>query len=173
MAQLFIGQLILASFNFAPKGFSTCNGQLLAINSNQALFSLLGTTYGGNGVQTFALPNLQGRTPIGYSSAGGGGGVVLGQQGGTETHTLISSEVPQHTHQLEGTTTGANNSNPVGNVFGTTGGGLSFYTAASGLGSMNAASIGNYGGSIPHENRQPYLVMNWCIALTGIFPTRN
>ena len=169
MAELFIGQLILASFNYPPKGFATCNGQLLPINQYQALFSLIGTYYGGNGVQNFALPNLQGRTPIGYGTSGS---PALGQVGGEETHTLISSEVPSHTHQLEGTSMAASSPSPVGNVFGTTST-VSCYTAAAGLQPMNGTSIANYGGSQPHENRQPYLVMNWCIALSGIFPSRN
>lgn len=169
MAQLFLGQLILASFNYPPKGFAMSNGQLLPINQNAALFSLLGTTYGGNGTTTFALPNLQGRTPMGYSTAGS---PILGQLGGEETHTLLSGEVPQHTHQLEGTSNPAGSASPIGNVFGTTSS-VSCYTAASGLQPMNGASIAVYGGSQPHENRQPYLVMNWCIALVGIFPSRN
>ena len=170
MSEPFLGQLMLVSFNFAPKGFAMCNGQLLPINQDQALFSLLGTTYGGNGVQTFGLPNLQGRTPIGYAS---NGSVALGQVSGEESHTLLLNEVPSHTHQLQGTTTAASTPNPVGNVFGTTAGNLLSYAGASGLQAMNQASIGNNGGSQPHENRQPFLVMNWCIALQGIFPSRS
>jgi microcystin-dependent protein len=169
MAQLFLGQLILASFNFAPKGFATCNGQILAINQNQALFSLLGTTYGGNGTQNFALPNLQGRTPIGYGVVSGS--PVLGETGGEEMHTLRTTEVPSHTHQLEGTSAAAGTGIPVGAVFGTSS--VSAYIAPANPQPMNPASIATYGGSQPHENRQPYLVMNWCICLSGIFPSRN
>jgi microcystin-dependent protein len=168
MSTPFFGQLLLASWNFAPKGYALCNGQLLPINQNQALFSLLGTTYGGNGVQTFGLPNLQGRTPIGYSA-----GIVIGQTAGEDAHTLVAAEVPTHTHALQATTTGAASTSPGGNLLAATAGAATLYTGASGLGAMNAATISNAGGSQPHENRQPFLVMTWCIALTGIFPSRN
>lgn len=168
MSTPFIGQLLLASFNFAPKGFIVANGQLMAINQNQALFSLFGTTYGGDGRTTFGLPNLQGRTPIGYS-----GQFSQGQLGGEETHTLTQVEVPPHSHQLQGTLAPANTANPAGNVFGATAGNLTLYGGAANLQLLVPATISNYGGSQPHENRQPFLVMTWCIALTGIFPSRN
>jgi len=168
MSEPFLAQLMLASFNFAPKGFATCNGQLLAINSNQALFSLLGTTYGGDGRTTFGLPNLQGRTPVGQGS-----GIVLGQTAGQETHTLIQGEVPQHFHQLTGSGAAASSGNPSGSIFASTSGNTTPYASASGLVPLNPQSISTYGGSQPHENRQPYLVMTWCIALQGIFPSRN
>ena len=168
MSQPFIGQLMLASFNFAPRNWALCNGQLQAINSNQALFSLLGTTYGGDGQRTFGLPNLQGRTPVGQ-----GNGIVLGQTAGQETHTLTQSEVPQHFHQLTGSGASANSGNPGGGIFSTTSGNTTPYASASSLVALNAQSIPNFGSSQAHENRQPYLVMNWCIALQGIFPSRN
>jgi microcystin-dependent protein len=167
MSQPFVGQLLLASFNFAPKGFAQCNGQLMAINQNQALFSLLGTTYGGDGRVNFGLPNLQGRTPV-----GAGNGIVLGQVGGEDAHTLNQNEVPPHTHQLMGTLATATTDSPNGALAAATTS-LTPYTSASGLVQMNPASISTVGSSQPHENRQPFLVMNWCIALQGIFPSQN
>jgi microcystin-dependent protein len=161
----YLGQLMLASWSYTTKGWAMCNGQLLPINQNQALFALLGTTYGGNGIQNFALPNLQGRTPIGF-----GNGTVLGQVGGEEFHTLLPSEVPIHTHALMAGP-GANLTKPGAALVA--GGGASLFTGAANLVPLNAATLGNTGGSLPHENRQPYLVMNWCIALSGIFPTQN
>jgi len=161
----FIGQLLLASWNYAPRGFTMCNGQLLPINQNQALFSLLGTTYGGDGMTTFALPNLQGRAPIGF-----GEGIVQGQAGGEESHTLSQAEVPPHIHSLNAYAT-ADTDVPATALLA--GGGAAVYTAAANLTPMNAGTISTVGGSQAHENRQPFLVMNWCIALQGIFPTRN
>jgi microcystin-dependent protein len=168
MSTPYLGQLLLASFNYAPKGYAMCNGQLMAINQNQALFSLLGTTYGGNGIQNFGLPNLQGRTPL-----GAGSGIVLGQSGGQDAHTLVAAEVPSHVHALQATTTAATASTPGGNLLANTSGAATLYAVASALAPMNAATIANAGGSQPHENRQPFLAMNWCIALAGIFPSQN
>jgi microcystin-dependent protein len=167
MSTPYLAQLMLVSFSFAPKGFATCNGQVLPINQNQALFSLLGTTFGGNGVTTFNLPNLQGRTPVGFN-----GGFALGQVGGEEIHTLTAAEVPAHTHQLQGVSGAANSANPAGNLFAASPGSNTPYSP-SGAVAMKAGSLSNYGGSQPHENHQPYLVMNWVIALQGIFPSRN
>jgi microcystin-dependent protein len=161
----FLGQLMLASWNYTTTGWAMCNGQILGINSNQALFSLLGTTYGGNGIQNFALPNLQGRTPVGF-----GNGFALGQVAGEEVHFLLPNEVPAHTHPLMAGP-GANLTKPAGALVA--GGGASLFTAASNPVALNAQSLGNSGGSQPHENRQPFLVMNWCIALSGIFPSQN
>ena len=165
MSQPYIGQLLLAAFNFAPRNYALCNGQSMAISQNQALFALLGTTYGGNGQTTFALPNLQGRTPVGV-----GNSIVNGQIAGEESHTLLSTEVPTHTHTLMAGT-GANSPKPVGSILAS--GGASFYTGAASLTAMDLATLASQGGSQSHENRQPFLVMNWCIALTGIFPSRN
>jgi microcystin-dependent protein len=166
MSTPYVGQLLLAAFNFAPKGYALCNGQTMAINQNTALFSLLGTTYGGNGIQTFALPNLQGRTPVGVGS-----GINYGELAGEDSHTLISAEAPTHTHQLQANVTGASAAKPEGSILA--GGGANFYTSAASLVAMNQATLPSVGGSQAHENRQPFLVMTWCIALTGIFPTRN
>ena len=161
----FLGQLMLASWNYTTQGWAMCNGQLMAINQYQALFSLLGTTYGGNGIQTFALPNLQGRTPVGF-----GNSIQLGQVGGEEFHTLSAAEVPGHTHPLQAAA-GANLTKPAGALVA--GGGASVFGVFANQAALNAGTLGNSGGSQPHENRQPYLVMNWCIALTGIFPSQN
>jgi microcystin-dependent protein len=170
MSTPFVGQLLLASFNFAPKGYALCNGQTLAIGANQALFSLLGTTFGGNGVNNFQLPNLQGRTPVGFDN----GVIGYGEIGGVDAVTLLPANVPSHVHQLSGTSSGATVPVAAGNIFGTTTGNLTVYAAQSGaVVTMDPATISSQGGSQPHENRQPYLVMTWCIALSGIFPTRS
>lgn len=166
MSEQFVGQLMLASFNFAPKGWVFSNGQLLPINQNQALFSLLGTQYGGNGVQNFALPNLQGRTPV-----GNGNGFTIGQIGGQDIHTLTISEVPNHTHTISAAPSGANLDKPAGALLA--GGGAAIYTGAGNSAGLNQGTLSIAGGSQPHENRQPYLVMSWCIALIGVFPTQN
>jgi len=166
MSEPYVGQLLLAGFNFAPKNYAFCNGQTMAINQNQALFSLLGTTYGGNGVQTFSLPNLQGRAPVGV-----GNSINYGEVGGEETHTLISSEVPIHTHPLMAGPTATLPKPPAGATLG--GAGASIYIAAVNPTALNSSTLASYGSGQPHENRQPFLVMNWCIALYGIFPTRS
>ena len=142
-----------------------CNGQILPINANQALFALLGTTYGGDGIRTFALPNLQGRAPVGF-----GNGIALGQVGGEEFHTLLPNEVPSHTHPLMAAAA-ANLTKPAGALVAS--GGENLFTGASNLVALSAQTLANTGGGQPHENRQPFLVMNWCIALQGIFPSQN
>jgi len=157
----------LISWNYAPKGWSFCNGQTLAINQNQASFSLLGTMYGGNGQTTFQLPNLQGRTPIHF-----GNGFTQGQVGGETTHTLSASEMPQHTHAVSGVNAQANSNNPAGHLLADTGQGITVYGNAAPT-TLAPGTVTNAGGSQPHENEQPYLVMNWIIALQGIFPSRN
>jgi microcystin-dependent protein len=166
MASPFIGQLMLASWSYAAKGWALSNGQLLPINQNQALFSLLGTYYGGDGRTTFALPNLQGRIPIGT-----GNGYSIGNPGGEAAHTLTAAEVPTHSHTVNAAGTGANSTSPGGALLG--GGGGAAFVAPNSLAAMNSSVISPFGGSQPHENRQPFLVMNWCIALQGIFPSQN
>jgi microcystin-dependent protein len=166
----FLGSLQAFPFGFAPKGWAQCNGQILPIAQNQALFSLLGTTYGGNGVTTFALPNLQGRVPV---MAGGAAAIALGAVGGEETHTLVIQEVPAHQHRAQAVTSAANQGSAAAHLLATTAGAATVYGAFASSGNMNGASIGPFGGSQAHENRQPYLVLNWCIALVGIFPSRN
>jgi microcystin-dependent protein len=165
MSEPFLGEIRVFSFNFAPRGWALCNGQLLPINQNQALFSILGTTYGGDGRTTFALPNLQGRTPIHF-----GGGFVLGQNGGEESHTLSLSEMPTHTHGGLGSGNAADQQTPAGSVWAVT---PSNAYSSNLNGSMSAAAVGPVGGSQPHQNLSPYSVLNFCIALQGIFPSRN
>ncbi len=168
MSQAYLGELKLVSFGFAPKGWAQCDGQLLPINQNQAIFSLLGTTFGGNGQTTFALPDLRGRTPI-----MSGNGFTLGDKAGEENHTLAITEIPAHSHQLKATTDAANAIKPGGHLLATTTGNLTVYaTNVSNLTPM-APSMPVVGGSQPHANQQPFLVMNWIIALQGIFPSRN
>ena len=164
MAQPFLAEIRIFSFGFAPKGWAMCNGQLLPINQNQALFSLLGTTYGGDGRTTFALPNLQGRVPVHV-----GNGILLGQSGGESAHTLSTSEMPAHTHLPAGSSTPANLGVPTGNVWAT---GNAAYNPTANT-TMNPASIQPVGSSQPHENLSPYLTLNFCIALQGIFPSRS
>ncbi len=170
MSQPFLGQLSLFPFGFAPRGWAICQGQILPINQNQALFSLLGTVYGGNGQTTFGLPDLQGRAPVSI-----GNGIVLGEKAGEENHTLTIAEVPGHTHTINATTSAVNAPSPAASLLGQTGAGIKPYKQNStNINSpLNAATIKPFGGSLPHENRSPYLVLNWCIALSGIFPSQT
>jgi microcystin-dependent protein len=165
MADPFLSEIRIFSFNFAPRGWAFCNGATLAINQNQALFALLGTTYGGNGTTNFQLPNLQTRVPIHV-----GNGFALGQAGGEQTHTLSQLELPGHTHTASGTSDNGDTVSPGGNLLGAS---TDLYGPATGLTSLAPASVANAGGSQPHENMQPYLVLNFCIALQGIFPSQN
>jgi microcystin-dependent protein len=165
MSEQYLSEIRIMSFNFPPQGWALCNGQILPINQNQALFSLLGTTYGGNGQTTFALPNLQGRTPI-YV----GQGHVLGEAGGEQAHTLTASELPSHVHTLNASTTAAELNVPTGAYLGTVN---NAYTAAANLVAMSAQETASPGSPQPHQNMQPYLTLNFCIALQGIFPSRN
>jgi len=163
----FLGEIRMVSFNYAPRGWALCNGQLLPINQNQALFSLLGTTFGGDGRVNFALPDLRGRVPI-----HAGGGHTLGERAGEEAHTLSIAEVPTHQHVLNASTSDANSPSPTGNVFAKSGGNQ-FYGPASNLVSLIPGTVANVGGSQAHLNMQPFLTINFCIALTGIFPSQN
>ena len=166
MSTPFIGEIRMIAFNYATKGFALANGQSLSINQNQALFSLLGTTYGGNGQTTFQLPNLQGRSAMHV-----GTGFTLGQTGGEATHTLTLSEMPSHTHTAYVSTTGGLHP-AAGNLPGN--GGQALYDpTATGNAAMAAGVIGNAGSGMAHENRMPYLTVNFIIALVGIFPSRS
>lgn len=165
MSTPFLGELKWVSFNFAPKGWAQCNGQFLPINQNQALFALFGTTYGGNGQTTFALPDMRSRIAVGQGSQ-----FNLGQKGGEEFHTVSQQEMPAHNHFV-----GASNANgavnvPNGNLFGQF---LNGYRSFDQPASLLPATISNTGGSQPHENRQPFLVLMCIVALQGIFPSQN
>ncbi len=166
MSEPFLSEIKIVSFNFAPKGWALCNGQLLPINQNQALFSLLGTTYGGDGRVNFGLPDLRGRAPVHF-----GNSITLGERGGEEAHTLIMSEMAAHAHVPNGNagamdvgaavnaTWGSNAANP--------------YSSVAPDVAMNPSCILNTGGSQPHTNLQPFLVLNYIIALQGVFPSQN
>jgi len=165
MSQPFMAEIKIISWNYPPKGWAFCNGQLLPINQNQALFSILGTTYGGDGRTTFALPDFRGRAPIHV-----GDSFTLGQRGGEEAHTVNMGEMPQHTHQVNATTTPGSVNLPTGNFLANSN--VSPYRTTANT-NFNPAMMSNTGGSQPHENRQPFLVLNFIIALQGIFPSRN
>jgi microcystin-dependent protein len=165
MSTPYLGEIRVFAFSFAPTGWLPCSGQTLAISQYAALFAILGTTYGGNGTSTFQLPNLQGRMPVHF-----GNGFLLGQVGGEATHTLITSEMPQHTHQVYASSTLANVGVPTGNLWAT---GNAAYNPGPTNTFMNPACIPNAGGSQPHDNMSPYLVLNFCIAISGIFPTSS
>jgi microcystin-dependent protein len=165
LAEPFLAEIRIMSFAFAPKGWAMCNGQLLPINQNQALFALLGTTFGGNGQTNFALPDLQGRVPI-----HNGSGHTLGEKGGEQSHTLSSSELPQHTHTMNGSSTNADLVSPTDNVVAQS---SQLYGPPAQLTTLDASCNGNQGGSQPHPNMQPFLGLSFCIALQGIFPSQN
>jgi microcystin-dependent protein len=166
MAGQFIGEIRLMAFNFPPKDWAFCNGQLLPINQNQALFSLLGTTYGGDGRVTFALPNLRGRVPIHFGNAHS-----LGEAAGSESVTITQQTMPQHVHSVLASTAATGGSaNPTNKFLG---GGNNVYRGGNPTTTLNPAAVANAGGSQPHENRAPFLVLNFCIALIGDFPSRN
>jgi microcystin-dependent protein len=187
---VFVGQILVFPFNFAPKGFAQCQGQLLPISLNTALFSLLGTTYGGNGKTTFALPDLRGRVPLKFGQGPGLTAYSLGETGGFEAVTLAVNQLPQHAHTLDvsgltatmrGSATTANQGTPVGNVPGVDAGQPVTYSNAGPNVNMHAGSVlmggvlaaANAGGGQSHDNRQPSLVLNYCIALQGVFPARS
>ena len=160
--------------NFAPRGYAFCNGQLLSISQNTALFSILGTTYGGNGTTNFALPNLQGRVPIHFGNGAGLSPYVLGQQAGTEGVTLNSSQMPIHNHLVNSVGNGGNQASPVGGLPAVESTGTSLnYSNAAATGQMSPTTIANAGGNLPFTVIQPYLAINFIIALQGIFPSRN
>jgi len=165
MAEPFLSEIRIMSFVFAPKGWALCNGQLLPINQNQGLFSLLGTTFGGDGRVNFALPDLRGRTPIHVGS-----GHTLGERGGEQAHTLSISEIPTHTHVLKGTSNAAVNAPANTTVLGKSAP-QPAYGGPTNLQAMAPTSIANVGGSQAHLNMQPFLTLSFCIALQGIFPS--
>ncbi|WP_460832188.1 phage tail protein [Lysobacter humi (ex Lee et al. 2017)] len=179
MSTPFLAQVLLVPFQFAPRGYASCNGQLLPINQNQALFSLLGTQYGGNGQTNFALPDMRGRTPMSYSSsvdAGWNGSIAtIGERAGAESVTLAPGQVPSHAHAMQGTTAAGTSRLPGGRVPATsvsTGTAVPVYGTGPAVGLTGVGTTGPATAQ-PHVNMQPYTVLNFCIALQGIFPSRN
>jgi microcystin-dependent protein len=169
MSDPYIGQIMLASFGYAPKYWAQCNGATMPISQYQALFSLLGTYYGGDGVTTFKLPDLRSRTPIGISNT-----LPIGQAGGVENVTLLATQIPQHVHGAGYATQNGSGRNPTNALYGDTGASAPIYAAASGAQvPLNQATVGNTSANQPHPNLQPYSVLNFCIALSGIYPSRN
>jgi len=167
MSEPFLGEIKLMSFNFPPKGWAFCNGQTLPINQNQALFSLLGTMYGGNGQTTFNLPNLRGQVPIHM-----GAGFTQGEKAGESAHTITMTEMAQHFHFAQGSAAASGNvATPGGALLGTSG--INIYAEPANFLACAPAEITNFGGSQAHTNLMPYLVLNFCIALQGIFPSQN
>jgi microcystin-dependent protein len=172
MSEPFVGEIRMFGFSFAPQGWAQCNGQLLPINQNQALFSLLGTTYGGDGRITFALPDMRSRVPVGQGQGAGLSSYAEGQAGGAETMTLTAAQMPGHAHPVKASSSAASSDQPEGRALARSASYI--YTAKPGTSTvMNADMLGEAGGSQPHGNIQPYLAMNFCIALNGIFPPRN
>lgn len=171
MSQPFLAEIRIFTGNFAPRGWAFCQGQILSIAQNTALFSLLGTTYGGNGQTTFALPNLAGRVPVGTGTGPGLSTKTLGEAAGAETVTLLATQMPAHTHQLRGSS-GAPTTNSPSNALLPTATSRVYNTGSADTG-MNAAAVAIQGGSQPHENMQPYLAVNYIIATQGIYPSRN
>jgi len=164
MSEPFLAEIKIASFDFAPKGWAQCNGQLLPINENQALFSLLGTVYGGDGRVNFGLPDLRGRVPVHMGS-----GIVLGERGGEENHTLSISELPSHTHPVKASPSAPDQGSPSGNLWASA---ASSYAGSANT-TMNPANVLSQGGSQAHLNMSPFLVLSFIIALQGIFPSQN
>lgn len=174
MSDQFVAEIRLVGFNFAPVGWALAAGQILPISQYTAVFSLVGTYYGGNGTSNFALPNLQGNVAIGQGQAPGLSSYVIGETGGSSTVTLLASEVPVHTHTFLADATLANQTSPTGNSFARTEGSNSIYAPSGGTkAQLNTAFISTYGGNQPHNNMMPYLTLNWVIALQGIFPSRS
>jgi microcystin-dependent protein len=174
MADPYLGSIILVGFTFAPRGWATCSGQLLPISQNDALFSLLGTTYGGDGQSTFALPDMRGRAPIHFGSGAGLSTRVQGETSGVESVTLTVGQIPTHTHPLNVNNSGATLGTPNGNFLAAKNRADPGFAATSDGSVLNSAAVSpSTGGSQSHSNLQPYLVMNYVIALEGIFPSRN
>jgi microcystin-dependent protein len=165
MPEPFLGEIRLMSFNYAPKGWAMCNGQLLPINQNQPLFALLGTAYGGDGRTNFALPDLRGRTPIHL-----GAGRQVGHTGGEQAHTVSLAEMPTHVHFEQASGSNADVAVPAGNILASASG---LYAPAAGVTTLEPSTVGNVGGSQAHLNMQPFLTLTFAIALQGIFPSQN
>ena len=172
MSEPFLAEIRIVGFNFAPRGWAFCDGQILPINQNQSLYSLLGTTYGGDGRTSFALPDMRGRTPIHVGSSNGTE-YREGNKGGEETHTLSTAEMPAHRHDFRGTSSNANSNVPTGHTFARSAVAIYAALTAGREAPMRSDMITPAGGGQPHENMQPYIALNFCIALQGLFPSRN
>lgn len=181
--EVYLGSIQPFAFQFAPRGWAFCNGQLLPVQQNSALFALIGTTYGGNGQQTFGVPNLNGRTALGQGASTAGGTFVMGEMAGVESETLIQSQMPMHNHGLMGTTAAATSATPASNLMLAAANGsdptsgdavnVQIYGPAPGAAMLAPQSINPAGGSMPFSIMQPFLVINYCIATSGIYPSRN
>lgn len=172
MSEPFLGEIRMFGFNFAPIGWAQCNGQVLPISQNTALFSLLGTFYGGNGTSNFALPDLRSRVAVHEGQGTGLAQYVIGQRGGVENVTLLGTQLPAHSHSVNASSATAVEARPAGAVLAHAGASV-YASAPDGATVMNSGMISNTGGNQPHPNVQPYLTVNFCIALQGIFPSRN
>lgn len=171
MSEPFLAEVRIVGFNFAPRGWAFCDGQILPINQNQSLYSLLGTTYGGDGRTTFALPDLRGRVPIHVGRSDGGQHHSEGQKSGEETHTLSANEMPNHDHLAKASANDGGTPVPTGGVLSQTPSRI--YNDPTNLVELRAGTVTNVGGGQAHDNMQPYLALNFCIALRGLFPSRN
>jgi microcystin-dependent protein len=171
MAQPYIGEIRMFAGNFAPAGWLFCDGQLLPISENETLFQLIGTVYGGDGQETFALPNLQSRVPLHFGTGPDNVTYQMAEAAGAESVTLTTQQIPQHTHPLTASVTAGSQGSPAGNLLAEAPGGIQPYIEDSPAVAMNAASVGPVGGSQPHENCQPFLCINYIISLFGIFPS--
>ncbi|MGD9101677.1 MAG: tail fiber protein [Anaerolineae bacterium] len=171
MSEPFVGEIRMFAGNFAPRGWAFCDGQLLAVSQNDALFSLFGTIYGGDGRTTFGLPDLRGRIPVHQGQGPGLSNRRLGQKGGAERVTLNSNQLPAHSHPLMASSDAASATSPSGSMLGTPG--FNAYASAAPADAMNASAIGNAGGGQGHSNLQPFLCINFIVALVGIYPSRN
>lgn len=172
MADPFLSEIRIFGFNFAPRGWAQCDGQLLPINQYQSLYSLLGTTYGGDGRTTFALPDLRGRVPVSPGNSGAGTNITYGAKTGQETVALTSAQLPQHTHVAQASSTDGNNPLPAGKVLAATPAQI-WRDPDTSMTSLKTGTVANAGGGQPHDNMQPFLALNYCIALQGNFPSRN
>lgn len=172
MSNPFLGEIRLFSGNFAPRGWAFCNGQLLDISINSALYALLGTTYGGDGMTTFGLPDLRGRVPVGQGQGPGLSNRVIGQLAGTEAVTLAANQLPQHTHAPRAVPSSATQTSPANGTWAVTGGPPAYSSGSPGA-AMSSSAIGSAGGGQPHENMIPFLGLSFIIATEGIFPSRN
>jgi microcystin-dependent protein len=173
MAQPYVGEIRCFGFNFSPQGWAFCNGQLIAISQNATLFNLIGTIYGGNGTTTFALPDLRSRVPV-HQGSFGGTNYIMGQTGGVENVTLTTQETPAHNHAIVATSNAATLKRPISNTFyAASSSGNNFYESGTTLTALAGNTVSSAGGGTPHSNIQPYLTLNWCISLFGVYPSQS